>query len=170
MKINKIQTIILPQNRFERHTIAWTAFVFANAGLFSIGQPKGRFIEFLADYILSLPIIFLITYLTAYWLIPRFLLKGKVIKFGCSFLILLIITGILEHLKTQIILLPLINPENLQNFSFNFFSISRGAFFVLIPTVYFISIKYSREWYNMKVLKTEEERKQLRNELKYLKA
>ena len=170
MKFTKILSPFLPQNRFERHTLAWSMFIFANAGLFSMGQHTGRFTEFLADYILSLPIIFFITYLTVYRLIPFALMKGKIILFLLLFMILLLISGILEHLKTHLILLPLINPENFQTFSFSVFSISRGMFFILIPTIYFITIKYAREWYKMLVLKTEEEKKQLRNELKYLKA
>ncbi len=170
MELRKVLSICKPQNRFERHTIVWTLFIFANTALFSVGQPRGRFIEFLADYTLSLPIIFFITYLTVYWLIPKLLLKKKFVIFTILFMLLLLISGILEHYKTQVILLPLIKPELISVFTFNFFSISRGAFFILIPTIFFISVKYAREWYNMKVLKTEEERKQLRNELKYLKA
>jgi two-component system LytT family sensor kinase len=170
MKIQKALSVFLPRNRFERHTFSWIVFIFANAGLYSMGLQKDRFVEYLADYILSLPIIFLITYLTIYWLIPQLLLRKKVALFLFLFLVLLFISGILELLKTKVILLPLINPENIPDYSIDIYSISRGAFFILIPAIYFITIKYAREWYHMRVLKTEEERKQLRNELKFLKA
>jgi len=170
MKFTGILSVIMPQSRFERHSYAWIAFVFANAGLYSMGQEKGRMIEYLADYIMSLPIILMITYLTVYLLVPKLLFRNKLFYFAFLFLALLIIAGILEHAKTQLILLPVINPENHQNFNLNLYSLSRGTFFILIPVIYFITIKYARDWYNMKVLKTEEESKHLRNELKYLKA
>ena len=170
MNFNKAIQVFIPQNRFERHFLAWTIFVFANAVLFSLGQSENRFIEYLFDYILSLPIIFLISYTTIYYLIPQLLLKRKLISFGILFMVLLVFVGILEVYKTQLILLPLISPEKTSNASLNVVSAFRGTFFILIPTVYCITIKYAREWYNIKVLETEEEKKQLRNELKFLKS
>ncbi|MCB8998513.1 MAG: histidine kinase [Bacteroidales bacterium] len=171
MKVSRFFSIFMPQNRFERHLLAWQVFIVGNSLLYSVDNQSGRFFEFLTDYILSLPIIFLITYLTAYWLIPKYLLRNKLWRFGIWFLILLFVSGLLEQFKTQYILSPLIFPERTMEINiFNFFSLSRAAFFILIPCIYFITIKYSREWYNMMVLKTEEERKHLRNELKYLKA
>jgi two-component system, LytTR family, sensor kinase len=170
MKIQKLLSVFLPQNRFARHSLVWAVFILANSALNTIGQQENQLIEFIADYIMSLPIIFLITYLTAYWLIPKFLVGKKIILFSILFLGLFIVSGFLEQLKTQLLLLPLIRPEKLHVLSISFDSVFRGAFFILIPTVYFIAIKYSGDWYKMKVLKTEEERKQLKYELKYLKS
>jgi LytS/YehU family sensor histidine kinase len=170
MNFKNAISVFSPQTRFERHTLAWAVFIFANAGLFTLGRPQGRFIEFLADYILSLPIIFFIAYLTIYLLIPKLLLQGKVLRFSLIFLVLLVFSGFMEHFKTQYILLPLISPEKTPMPGISFFSVFSGIFFILIPTIYCIIIKFAREWYNIKVLETEEERKQLRNELKYLKS
>jgi two-component system, LytTR family, sensor kinase len=170
MDLHRITSVFIPRNRFESHALAWTVFVFGNAVLFSIGQSENRFTEFLADYILSLPLIFLLAYTTAYSLIPRYLLKGRILMFTMLFLLVLLFSGILEHMKTQMILLPLIHPETEHLFVLDFYSLSRASFFILIPSIYFISIKYARDWYRMRVLKKEEESKQLRNELKLLKS
>jgi two-component system, LytTR family, sensor kinase len=170
MKMEKVFLMLLPQNRFERHSVAWIAFLMSNAYLYSIGQPASNFIDYLADYILSLPLIFLITYLTVYLFIPKLLLRGKFFLFVFSFLSLLIFLGIFEIWKTYSILIPLINPGGSREYSINIYSIARGSFFIFIPTIYFITIKYARDWYRVKVLKTEEESIHLKNELKFLKS
>ncbi len=170
MNLKKALAVFLPGNRFESHVLAWIVFIIAIAGLYTLGQQKVHLIEFLADYILSLPIIFLISYTTAYLLVPWLLLRNKVIHFTLLFLLLLAISGVLEHYKTQYILFPLVSPERVNKDPLSFFSVFSAAFFILLPTVYFITIKYSRDWYRATVLKTEEESKHLRIELKYLKS
>jgi len=170
MAFKNISSLIFFQKRLVIHSAVWLLFILINSGLYSFGHPEISFNEYLLDSVISLPIIFLFTYLTVYLLIPGILFKKKTFTFIIFFLALLIFCGFLEILKTNFIVIPLSQSEVLTKYPFNVFTVSHGAFFILVPAIYFTTLKFSRDWYKVRVLESEEEKKNLKNELNLLKS
>ncbi len=83
------------KSRLLTHVIFWLVYYLSFALIWA--SKHGLFASFYLEFIL-LPLRISATYLVLYWLMPGYLLFGKVLKFLIYWSILLIIFGILQRL------------------------------------------------------------------------
>lgn len=159
--------------RAGRHIIFWLAYIFINSLFYGVEREGILIKEHLIDHLLSLPIYFFATYLTAYYLVPKFLLQSEnIFLFILLFSSLLIFSGVLELYKTiHFNPLYIMNRNEMNDlYKFDLYGISRGIFFILFPLIAFNALKYLKNWYEIYVEKSELEHKHLNSELHLLKS
>jgi hypothetical protein len=152
------------------HLLFWLLLIASFSFFYGI-EPSGNTILVLAaDHTLSLPVYLFATYISAYCLIPVFLLKKKFLLFILTQIPFLYLCGLAELCKTAWLSMPLLFPEQDHSVNTSFFSLSQAAFYVFLPMIIFVTAKYLLEWYQTSVRSTELEKRHIRNELKILKS
>lgn len=156
--------------RYESHVIFWSGLILLFSVVYGFSPDSSNFLILASDHILSLPFYLSVSYLVAYLFIPGLLLNKKYLLFALATIITILIFAIAELLKTAYISMPLLYPEQEHEFNLRVFDISRASFYIGLPVVFFIAIKYLKNWYDINILKTELEREHLKKELKILKS
>ncbi|MEQ8928004.1 MAG: LytTR family DNA-binding domain-containing protein [Fulvivirga sp.] len=82
--------------RILTHTLFWASYYL----LFSLIWAKGSYYESFGLEFILLPIRISASYLSMYFLIPKFLLKKEELKFGVYYLLLIVLGGILQRVFT----------------------------------------------------------------------
>lgn len=162
----------IPFNRILGHTVFWFLYIITSSLVYGLEGSLPAILRFATDHLLSLPLYLLTSYTTAYYLIPRFALNRKYILFSLLFILLMMGAGFLEIVKTLKIN-PLIMPETATGnipFRYDLYGITRGAFFIFLPVISFLFVKFVIDWYSTQAEKAELERRHLRNELQLLKS
>lgn len=156
--------------RYEAHIIFWSVLILVFSIVYGLGPESSSILVLAADHLMSLPFYLTTSYLIAYIFIPRLLFQHKYIEFFTLTISLVLVFAFGELLKTRFLSMPLLFPEKEHFLSLTFFDITRAAFYILLPAVFFVAIKYLKNWYSVKIVKNALEREHLKNELKILKS
>lgn len=159
-------------NRVLQHIVFWCFYVLIYTGNYS---QNGKYaVELLITFIL-LPFHLLFTYAQLYFLIPRFLLKKKIISYV---LITIIFTKIIDYLSYIVFTLnanpirlglphPVINWSFLWTFHFDEL---KAVFSLFMICGVAVSIKLLKKWYFENERNEKIEKEKLSMELEMLKA
>ena len=155
--------------RLGQHIIFWLIYVIFFALLHgSFNEKYGT--EFAVQFVL-LPIKMAAAYLTIYYLMPRYLLKGYYASFFLLLAMLLIFAGFL-HWGTGLYLIgPIFYPE--ENWNGPLFypaKILKYATYVYPVVVIAALIKFFKHWYQQQKATQQLAQDKLQAELKFLKA
>ena len=156
--------------KFESHVLFWFALILAFSLFYGVGGSSATVLILAADHLMSLPLYMLSAYSIAYIALPKLLLNKSYWYFLPLFIILVLILSLAELAKTAYISMPLLFPEKEHNFIVNTFELSRAAFYILLPTVFFVTLKYLKGWHILNIQKKELESENLKNELQILKS
>lgn len=124
-------------------------------------------LTYLATFITHLALMFMLVYFNTLVLIPRLLLKGKVIMYAAGILLTIAVYTFLRSLYTQYSFYWLFEhsePEPITNFLW--LSFVYGTWFTVISSMLYIT----QNWYEQKQRVKAAEIDQLQTELKYLRA
>ena len=150
------------------HALMGIGYVFFFALAFSVNN--NAYDEFLAGGLCDLPGQLLFTYVTLYWLIPRFFLKKRYISYAALTLVLLSVATLLVRVLVYHYLLPHFNPELLAGQALlEPARLSRSTFYVLAPSSIMIAIHLMRSNYRQTQLNQQLANAKLSAELKLLK-
>jgi sensor histidine kinase YesM len=156
--------------RYEAHVLFWICLILVFSVVYGLGPESSSILVLAADHLMSLPFYLISSYLIAYVFIPVLLFKHKYFLFSGVTVALILLFAFAELIKTSFVSMPLLYPEMEHKLSITLFDISRAAFYILLPSVFFIAIKYLKNWYTIKIVKNELEKEHLKNELKILKS
>lgn len=156
--------------RYEIHLIFWFFLIAAFSFFYGIDPSGNNMLVLGTDHLFSLPVYLTSAYITAYYLIPVYLLKRRYLLFIVFFTSLQYLCGIIELYKTAYLSMPLLFPEKTHQANTGIFSFTQAAFYVFLPTTIFNSVKYLFDWYRIHIISVDLERKHTRNELKLLKS
>ena len=149
------------------HLIFWFSYVLFFGVLY--GAYEENFRRSFSSELIFLPVKMLATYFTLYFLLPRYLMTGKYVRFGLWVIHLILISGLCQRLVTYYIYYPIFSPDS-------------QAYHILIPTkiikefvsVYpvvglAVAIKLLKYWYQGKRDQQVLAQEKLEAELKFLK-
>lgn len=162
--------MIIRLTRYESHIIFWISLILVFSVVYGLGPDSSNILVLAADHLMSLPFYLATSYLIAYIVIPEFLFNKRYVLFILMTIVVVLFFAIAEILKTTYVSMPLLYPEMDHFLSLSLFDISRAAFYIMLPSVFFIAIKYLKNWYSINILKNELEREHLKKELKILKS
>ena len=154
--------------RIISHILFWLIIVACLTIVFGIKQEE--YFKALQDTLLYLPAEMLFTYASIYWLIPRYLLKGKVLNFFLGFVALFLVSGLLGRAVQHYIIYPLNHPYYAD---FPFFYLERILRSLVVPVAIAgvaSSIKLFKLWNKDNQDKLQLQQKSLEAELKFLKS
>ncbi|CAA9217944.1 MAG: hypothetical protein AVDCRST_MAG95-400 [uncultured Adhaeribacter sp.] len=169
------------RHRLARHVTFWlTCAVFFTIVYGS--KPFGSDIPFQHVYVTSyqlalveaiafLPIHMTLSYALMYWLIPRFLMRGRYFDFLLGLIISILITATLSYFISKYILGPFRDiigvPQPFSNFYFGLMGGLRGG---LTVAGFAATIKLAKHWYQKNQQNQQLENERVKAELQLLKA
>ncbi|MEM6802293.1 MAG: histidine kinase [Bacteroidota bacterium] len=159
MKPSKIEAFFASPSwgqKITKHLLFWLLFVFYNVATWG-AYNEDIFQPIFSEFV-YLPAKILMTYLTLYYLIPRFLLPQKYEAFFLNFLIALIFFGLWNRIVTYYIVYPRYFPEYVGSGFWKIKIFFEMTILVNIATLG-ATIKLLQYWY-----KNEQSRKQLAQE------
>ena len=89
------------QNKYIRHTLFWTGWIFGFTFIKSIGEGMDVYTAWMVYYLITLPVFVVHTYLIVYWAAPRFLTGYRIIIFILIFFLAMVLFSFLELLITN---------------------------------------------------------------------
>ena len=156
--------------RIESHIFFWIGLISIFSIIYGFENESNTILVLAADHLMSLPLYLLVSYGLAYFLFPKLLSDKTKWYLVPLFFLYVMLLALVEIFKTNYISMPLLFPEKEQMFGLNIYDLSRSLFYLLLPSVFFVSIKYLKGWYVLNVQKKELESENLRNELQILKS
>lgn len=140
-KFNKtFNSYYLFNSRLLTHVLFWALYYV----LFSLvwANKHGLFASFYLEFIL-LPLRILCTYSVLYWLMPKYLLRKKLLAFGLFLLALLLICGLLQRLVIYAFYEELLIQQQVA--LFDFWAVLRSC--ILINTT--VMLGMTIKWYGL---------------------
>jgi len=108
--------IFSPRYRIWRHVVFWLTYTFLVGIIyFNFGQGFWSLAQIMFLGVVWLPARMLYCYPLMYWVIPKFLLKGKYLQFGMIILLWFIAGWFLNYLYRAYIFIPLQEALRFQN-------------------------------------------------------
>jgi len=159
---------LLKKHRIIKHTLFWLIYIFLNTMMY--GQAKSNYLLQIKLQLYYLPAVLGATYITLYYLIPRYLLKRKYRKFFSFCFVTALFFSILQRINIILLVIPAYFPANAAQY--NFFSVEI-LFRILteFPVVIFAAlIKMLTYWYQNQQQNQKLIQEKLEAELKFLKA
>lgn len=155
--------------RIAQHILFWSGYVFFYTMLWGT-MYDNHWLEFRSQLV-SLPIKLLATYITIYYLTPKFLLKGRYYIFFAFLGVVLLTSGFLQLMNAKFIEQPWLYPTENWNlplfYPAKIFKYANGVYpVVAIATL----VKFFRYWYKNQQTTQQLAQEKLEAELKFLKA
>lgn len=155
------------------HAAFWVSFYVYRCLLFGY-QYEGAYRRTFTMGAFELPLYWLLTYSTIYWLIPKYLKEGKYIRFCIYVLGIVLLTGTIRALIQEFVIGYLFFAKESQMWHFSWESILlmtfNGCFFVTSASGMGMAAKLIKDWYLNQEAKQQLERETMEAELNYLKA
>ncbi len=169
MQIN-IKNIDFSRYRVIWHILFWFLYLILYAFSSDIYYGDTNIYRLLAQFSITVPIDIFAAYFTAYYLLPKYLLKGKYFHFIVLFFLSAVIFIFSQRAIIYFITYPLFYPEKYQDI--NFFKINYiYSFFNIYAIVgIFVSIKLLKYWFENQQTTRLLEQEKLEAELKFLKS
>ncbi|HSG28752.1 MAG TPA: sensor histidine kinase [Candidatus Krumholzibacterium sp.] len=151
-----------------RHAAFWAVFLGINTFLYGYQRDMYR-LQFNL-FLHYMPMAMAATYVVNYVLIPRFLLRKKILLFALLSAAVLYLCGQIQQLFVYYYVVPRYLPEYVESVSL----MSIGVIFRIVTFLPYVAIaaaiKIARHWYRTEYLKQQVESENLKSELAYLKA
>ena len=159
-----------PAFRIFLHVSFWITYLLFYTTLAKLNSPNSSFIYIaIQTGVFSMSVDMMATYFTIYVLMPRFLYKGKYLKFGVIFIISAFLSVLLVHALDYYVYIPNFHPEHAYKRDFWKFP----YFFYLVATyavvVLAAAIKLGKRWLESQNRQKELEKQNLKSELAMLK-
>lgn len=156
--------------RLGLHALFWIGYVLLASFIFSY-QSRFPYYYFLENYLVNLIAYMGFTYVSIYFLVPKYLFSKRYLSFSLLIILLSFVFVLIKLIINRWVFFHLFIPKvfhpdewiSIKLFIENFF-------WLWIPTTLFASLKYFRDWVKTVGEKNELEHKQLEAELKLLKA
>ena len=169
MPIN-IKNIDFNRHRIIWHILFWLLYLILYAFSSNIYYEDSNIYRILAQFSITVPIDILAAYFTAYYLLPKFLLKGKYIHFIVLFFLSAVIFIFLQRALMYFITYPVFYPESYQNIKFYKINYIFSFFNIYAIVGIFASIKLLKYWFENQQTTRLLEKEKLEAELKFLKS
>ena len=160
--------------RWLRHLLFWLIYFIVFMAWF--GFDINNYKTSIETTLVFTPANFIYIYGVVYWLVPKYLIKGKHLTFCLMFFVWMVAGLIMNYLSRYYILLPLrgVQPDYSLNLSQNetYRKVFAFGSFVVMNTVAMIGgfIKFFKYWYAEQEQKIQAEKEKLNAELQLLKA
>ena len=160
--------------RWLRHLLFWVIYFIVFVGWF--GFDINNYKTSIETTLVFTPANIIYIYGVVYWLVPKYLIKGKHLTFCLMFCVWMMAGLIMNYLSRYFILLPLRGVRPDYSFNLNGSETYRKVFafgsFVVMNTVAMIGgfIKSFKYWYAEQQQKEQVEKEKLNAELQLLKA
>lgn len=155
------------------HAAFWVSFYVYRGLLFGY-QYEGAYQRTFTMGAFELPLYWLLTYSTIYWLIPKYLKEGKYIRFCVYVLGVVLLTGTTRALIQEFVIGYLFFAKESQMWQFSWESMLlmtfNGCFFVTSASGMGMAAKLIKDWYLNQEAKQQLEQETMEAELNYLKA
>ncbi|MCD4772324.1 MAG: histidine kinase [Bacteroidales bacterium] len=152
------------------HILFWLLYLILHAFSSNIYYEDSNIYKILAKYSISIPIDILAAYFTAYYLLPKFLLKGKYIHFMVIFFLSAIFFIFFQRALMFYISYPIFYSESYQNIKFFKINYIFSFFNIYAIVGIFASIKLLKYWFKNQQTTRLLEKEKLEAELKFLKS
>ncbi|MCF8242236.1 MAG: histidine kinase [Melioribacteraceae bacterium] len=156
------------KNKIVRHTFYWMLYVVLNSLVYS--QNSEDFIRQAKAFLFYMPFTMTIVYATVYFLIPRYLMKQRILLFIAGLLIIGFTGSLAERTANYFILIPWLFPEYADRYQI----LSTSLIGTMISNYLIVSVgsagKLFYYWYENQKAKQELAEEKLKTELKFLKA
>ena len=169
MPIN-INNIDFSRYRILWHILFWLLYLILIAFSSNIYYEDSNILVIIAKYSITVPIDVFATYFTAYFLLPKFLLKGKYIHFIVLFFLSAVMFIFLQRTLWYYISYPIFYPESFQNLKFFRINYIFSFFNIYAIVGIFVSIKLLKYWFENQQTTRLLEKEKLEAELKFLKS
>jgi two-component system LytT family sensor kinase len=154
--------------RVGKHILFWALFASFYALLWgSFDDEYGK--QFALQFIFLIPKMFA-AYLAMYWLLPAYLLKSKYFLFFGWFIVILLISGVLNWLISIYIEQPFFYPHEYFGPLWSPLKILKSVTYIYPVVVLATLIKFFKIWYKNQQRSQKLEQDKLQAELKFLKA
>lgn len=161
----KIETLF--KNRWFIHLFFWVSFVLFHGILW--GSYDEEYTKALAIQLMFLPVRVLMTYYSLYILLPKYILKGRWLRFGFLLVASAFSGGLLYRLIAYYLEYPLYYPEYIDGQVLNLFKILKGIVSIYPVVFLALAIKMLKYWYVSQQDKQILAHEKLDAELKFLK-
>jgi len=156
--------------RFLFHLALWLFYTFAFAYIYALFYESVTLQKSLAQYTLSVWIDVMATYLTVYFLIPKYLLRKKYLYFALLFFGAAIVFILMQRAVLLFITYPVLFPDYKKPESFIKFNYVFTFFNIYVMPAIFASVKLFEYWYMNQKRNQELEKEKMESELKFLKS
>ena len=158
------------QYRIFVHTAMWLFYILAYAWIYDIFYESVTLLSSLLQYALTAWIDVLATYLTVYFLIPKYLLLKKYQQFLFAFLIAAVFFILLQRMMLVLVTYPLLYPDYKMKQTFFQFNYLYTFLNIFVMPAIFASVKLFEYWFVNQKRNQELETEKLESELKFLKS
>jgi len=154
--------------RVTKHILFWLVFVTFYAILY--GSFNEDYLRQLQIQLLYLPEKLLATYITLYFLLPKFLLKERYGLFFGLLIILLLASGVLHWAVALYVEQPIFYPNETWGRFLYPNKILKSATYIYPVVVLATLVKFFKHWYNYQAATQKLAQEKLQAELKFLRA
>ena len=160
------------KNKLHRifvHFIFWLSYISFYSVLVSVNTDIGFFQIWIRTFYF-IPVDVFATYVTLYFLLPRFFIARKYLLFSFLFIVLAFITILLNALITYFIYIPIYLPERMDEISFFQFDMYMLLASTYVIVVFAAGIKLAKLWIQKQKDKVKLENEQAQSELALLRS
>ncbi len=154
--------------RVGKHILFWCLFASFYAILW--GSFYDEYTDQFALQFIFLPPKMMATYLTMYWLLPRYLLKDKYLLFFGWVIIVLLVAGFFNWAISIYVENPYFYPGENYGSLWNIQKILKSANYIYPVVVLATLVKFFKHWYKNQQMAQQFKQDKLQAELKFLKA
>lgn len=154
--------------RITKHVLFWLLFVAFYSILY--GSFQDDYLRQFQIQLLYLPEKMIATYLTIYFLLPKFLLKEKYFSFFFWLILLLLAAGMLHWLVAYYLEQPLFYPNDYWGSLWYPNKMLKSATYIYPVVVLATLIKFFKHWYKHQATTQKLAQEKLQAELKFLRA
>jgi hypothetical protein len=156
--------------RYLRHIFFWTGYILTMTYIHSFGVKTGSYLSWLMNYIIELPVLLGLTYLTTYFVIPKFLITKKYLVSILLIISLFISFSFLNVSLEETLINPYFFPERAESGILDLTRTIKNAFGLIFPVVIFVSVSFTRFSTEKSRHENILERKNLNSELDMIKS
>ncbi|WP_171971886.1 sensor histidine kinase [Mangrovimonas sp. DI 80] len=153
--------------KWLQHVIYW--FLWCAFWALMWGTYDNDYIKTSYNQIIELPFKLALVYPVIYWLMPKYFAKSQYILFTISYLVLLVVVGVVTKYVTYITVDPFYFKEHLQNGPFKFTDLLNMILTLNTSVIIPFSVKVVEYWLQQQQKSSELEREKLQAELKFLR-
>lgn len=153
--------------RWQRHGLFWLMLNVVYAFLYYL---MGNFSLFWWSSALLMPCDIAVTYICAYWLVPRYLLRKKYHSFLLGFLLVFLLFMVVTRLIRVYLLLPAYMPPNTSVETWNLVDMIYNGMLTYMVVFFFMGIRFFKFWFSNEIQREKLQQQNLKSELALLRS